>query len=98
MFESMPLIRKRIRVGDVLTLKSGGVPMTAVYVGPVVFAPGVWVTCQWCDEHGEIQQGMFPQSALVRGARRGEGRGTVLRRLAAAVRRWLALRAAAKSA
>jgi uncharacterized protein YodC (DUF2158 family) len=104
----MPLTRKRIRVGDVLTLKSGSKPMTAIYVGRVVFAPGVWVTCQWWDENGDVQQELFPQTALVhaaharQGARRDERERarpvTLLGRLASAVRRWLALRAAPRSA
>ena len=48
------LLSKRTpyRGGDVLTLKSGGRPMTATWVGPVVFAPGTWLICQWFDNDG----------------------------------------------
>ncbi|WP_206997422.1 YodC family protein [Trinickia mobilis] len=58
--------RTRYRVGDVLTLKSGSMPMTATYVGPVVFAPGTWLICQWADQRGDLQQGMFPEATLER--------------------------------
>ena len=44
--------RTPYRGGDVLTLKSGGRPMTATWVGPVVFAPGTWLICQWFDNDG----------------------------------------------
>ena len=102
MLESMPLIRKRIRVGDVLTLKSGSKPMTAIYVGRVVFAPGIWVTCQWCDEHGDIGQEMFPHTALTRVTHAWPDadplRATLSGRLISTVRRWFTLRAAPHSA
>ncbi|WP_133647472.1 YodC family protein [Paraburkholderia flava] len=54
------------RAGDVLTLKSGGRPMTATWVGPVLFAPGTWLICQWFDDDGELQQEMFPGATLER--------------------------------
>ncbi|WP_144157647.1 YodC family protein [Paraburkholderia sp. BCC1885] len=54
------------RGGDVLTLKSGGRPMTATWVGPVVFAPGTWLICQWFDDAGELRQEMFPETMLER--------------------------------
>jgi uncharacterized protein YodC (DUF2158 family) len=54
------------RAGDVLTLKSGGRPMTAMWVGPVLFAPGTWLICQWFDDDGELQQEMFPGATLER--------------------------------
>jgi uncharacterized protein YodC (DUF2158 family) len=50
----------------VLTLKSGGRPMTATWVGPVVFAPGTWLICQWFDDDGELRQEMFPETMLQR--------------------------------
>jgi Uncharacterized small protein (DUF2158) len=40
--------------------------MTATYVGPVVFARGVWVTGQWFDALGQLQQEMFPRAAVRR--------------------------------
>ena len=49
-----------------LTLKSGGRPMTATWVGPVVFAPGTWLICQWFDDDGELRQEMFPETMLQR--------------------------------
>ncbi|NIF80720.1 DUF2158 domain-containing protein [Paraburkholderia sp. Cy-641] len=52
--------------GDVLKLKSGGRPMTATWSGPVVFAPGNWLICQWFSDAGELQQEMFPEEALER--------------------------------
>ena len=54
------------RGGDLLTLKSGGRQMTATWVGPVVFAPGTWLICQWFDEGGELHQEMFPETMLER--------------------------------
>jgi uncharacterized protein YodC (DUF2158 family) len=58
--------RTMFRGGDVLTLKSGGRPMTATWVGPVVYAPGTWLICQWFDDDGELHQEMFPESMLKR--------------------------------
>ncbi|MEZ0601755.1 YodC family protein [Paraburkholderia sp. IW21] len=52
--------------GDVLTLKSGGHPMTATWSGPVLFAPGNWLICQWFSDAGELQQEMFPEETLER--------------------------------
>ncbi|WP_345811653.1 YodC family protein [Paraburkholderia sp. PREW-6R] len=54
------------RAGDVLKLKSGGRTMTATWSGPVVFAPGNWLICQWFTDAGELQQEMFPEETLVR--------------------------------
>jgi uncharacterized protein YodC (DUF2158 family) len=54
------------RPGDVVTLKSGGRPMTATWAGPVVFAPGTWLICQWFGSNGELHQEMFPQETLER--------------------------------
>jgi uncharacterized protein YodC (DUF2158 family) len=54
------------RAGEVLILKSGGRPMTATWSGPVVFAPGNWLICQWFTDAGELQQEMFPEEMLVR--------------------------------
>ena len=61
-------LRSHIRAGDTLMLKSGGPPMTAIYVGPVVFARGVWVTGQWFDTLGQLRQEMFPRAALRQAA------------------------------
>ncbi|TAL97911.1 MAG: DUF2158 domain-containing protein [Paraburkholderia sp.] len=47
------------RVGDVVTLKSGGPRMTVTHVGPVALAEGDWLVCQWFDEHGELRQDVF---------------------------------------
>ncbi|MGF6901690.1 YodC family protein [Paraburkholderia sp. GAS348] len=52
--------------GDVLTLKSGGRPMTATWTGPVLFAPGNGLICQWFGNDGELQQEMFPEETLER--------------------------------
>ncbi|MDE1179540.1 YodC family protein [Paraburkholderia sp.] len=57
---------KNFRAGDVLTLKSGGCPMTATWVGPVLFAPGTWLICQWFDDAGDMRQEMFPKETLER--------------------------------
>lgn len=46
-------------IGDVVTLRSGGPRMTVMYAGPVGFAAGHWLICQWFDEHGELRQDMF---------------------------------------
>ncbi|MGF6773078.1 uncharacterized protein YodC (DUF2158 family) [Paraburkholderia sp. GAS199] len=58
--------RPAYHAGDVLTLKSGGRPMTATWSGPVVFAPGNWLICQWFSGDGELQQEMFPEETLER--------------------------------
>jgi len=66
----MRLIRRNTkpvyRPGDVLKLKSGSRPMTATWSGPVVFAPGNWLICQWFSDAGELQQEMFPEETLER--------------------------------
>ncbi|ASV98192.1 YodC family protein [Paraburkholderia aromaticivorans] len=54
------------RAGDVLKLKSGGRPMTATWSGPVLFASGNWLICQWFNDAGELQQEMFPEETLER--------------------------------
>ena len=54
------------RAGDVLKLKSGGRPMTVIWSGPVLFAPGNWLICQWFSDAGELQQEMFPEETLER--------------------------------
>ncbi|RDK04843.1 YodC family protein [Paraburkholderia lacunae] len=58
--------RPAYRPGDILTLKSGGLPMTATWAGPVVFAPGNWLICQWFGDDGELHQDMFPEATLKR--------------------------------
>src|SRR5258708_15970376 len=47
------------RVGDVVTLRSGGPRMTVTHVGPVALVEGDWLVCQWFDEHGELRQDLF---------------------------------------
>jgi uncharacterized protein YodC (DUF2158 family) len=61
--------RTTFRDGDVLSRKSGGRPMTATWAGPVVFAPGTWLICQWFDNDGELRQEMFPETMLERAPR-----------------------------
>jgi uncharacterized protein YodC (DUF2158 family) len=51
-------------IGDVVTLKSGGPRMTIMYAGPVGFAAGHWLICQWFDEQGELRQDMFAQDMV----------------------------------
>jgi len=50
--------------GDVVTLKSGGPRMTVMHAGPVGFANGHWLICQWFDEQGELRQDMFSQDMV----------------------------------
>ncbi|OAJ58391.1 hypothetical protein A6V36_05560 [Paraburkholderia ginsengiterrae] len=57
------------RTGEVLKLKSGGRTMTATWAGPVLFAPGNWMICQWFSDAGELQQEMFPEETLERASR-----------------------------
>ncbi len=57
--------RRRIRAGDVVTLRSGGTAMTAIQVGRVVFAEGRWVTCQWFEGE-QLKQEMFHEASLQR--------------------------------
>ncbi|MDN7150050.1 YodC family protein [Paraburkholderia sp. WS6] len=40
--------------------------MTATWSGPVLFAPGNWLICQWFGNDGELQQEMFPEETLKR--------------------------------
>ncbi|NYH13826.1 uncharacterized protein YodC (DUF2158 family) [Paraburkholderia bryophila] len=40
--------------------------MTAIWNGPVLFAPGNWLICQWFSDAGELQQEMFPEETLER--------------------------------
>jgi uncharacterized protein YodC (DUF2158 family) len=51
-------------IGDVVTLKTGGPRMTVMYAGPVGFASGHWLICEWFDEQGELRQDMFAQDAV----------------------------------
>lgn len=60
--ESQPIVLAGI--GDVVTLKSGGPRMTVMYAGPVGFASGHWLICQWFDEQGELRQDMFAQDMV----------------------------------
>lgn len=59
------LARPAYGVGDVLRLKSGGCPMTVTWSGPVLFASGNWLICQWFTDTGELMQEMFPEETLV---------------------------------
>jgi uncharacterized protein YodC (DUF2158 family) len=54
------------RTGDVVMLKSGGRPLTVAWAGPVLFAPGVWLICQWFGDDGALQQELFPEETLER--------------------------------
>nr|WP_244438816.1 YodC family protein [Paraburkholderia dilworthii] len=47
-----------------LKLKSGGSAMTVTWSGPVLFAPGNWLICQWFGNTGELMQEMFPEETL----------------------------------
>jgi uncharacterized protein YodC (DUF2158 family) len=53
------------RIGDVVTLKTGGPRMTVTYAGPVVFDDNHWLICQWFDERGECRQEMFQNETVV---------------------------------
>ncbi|CAM2195178.1 YodC family protein [Paraburkholderia sp. A1RI_3L] len=55
---------QNIGIGDVVALRSGGPRMTVTYVGPVGFANGDWLVCQWFDEQGELRQDMFAQDRV----------------------------------
>jgi uncharacterized protein YodC (DUF2158 family) len=57
------------RAGEVLKLRSGSCAMTVTWSGPVLFAPGHWLICQWFSEAGELQQEMFPEETLERASR-----------------------------
>lgn len=52
------------KTGDVVTLKSDGRRMTATWVGPVAFAPGTWLICEWPGANGVLCLDMFPDSTL----------------------------------
>jgi uncharacterized protein YodC (DUF2158 family) len=54
----------RYEIGDVVRLKSGGQAMTVNQSGPVVFAPGNWLICQWFDQQGELRQEMFHEDMV----------------------------------
>ncbi|RKP58964.1 YodC family protein [Pararobbsia silviterrae] len=56
----------RYEIGDVVRLKSGGASMTVNQVGPVAFAEGIWLICQWFDAIGELRQEMFHEDMVVR--------------------------------
>ncbi len=38
--------------------------MTVTWSGPVLFAPGNWLICQWFGNTGELMQEMFPEETL----------------------------------
>jgi len=70
--------------GDVVTLKTGGPRMTVVHAGPVNFASGHWLICEWFDEHGELRQDQFSQD-MVRMEPRSIPLGSVRARHSSAV-------------
>ncbi|KVH41635.1 YodC family protein [Burkholderia diffusa] len=53
------------RVGDVVTLKTGGPRMTVTYAGPVVFDDADWLICQWFDDGGHFRQEMFHHETVL---------------------------------
>ena len=53
-------------VGDVVTLKAGGPRMTVTDIGPVPFADGDWLRCEWFDDHGELRQDLFSRDDVKR--------------------------------
>jgi len=57
--------RSDFRVGDVVTLKTGGPRMTVTYAGPVVFDDANWLICQWFDDCGHFRQEMFHHETVV---------------------------------
>jgi len=57
-------VERAYGVGDVLRLKSGGSAMTVTWRGPVLFASGNWLICQWFSHTGELLQEMFPEETL----------------------------------
>ncbi|MCR4465444.1 YodC family protein [Burkholderia sp. SCN-KJ] len=57
--------RSGVRVGDVVTLKTGGPRMTVTYAGPVVFDDADWLICQWFDDSGHFRQEMFHHETVV---------------------------------
>ena len=64
-----PLAKPAYCAGEVVRLRSGGRPMTVTWSGPVLFAPGHWLICQWFSDAGELQQEMFPEEMLERADR-----------------------------
>jgi uncharacterized protein YodC (DUF2158 family) len=52
------------RIGDVVTLKTGGARMTVTYVG--IAGEELYLTCQWFDASGEFCQQRFAVEAVVR--------------------------------
>ncbi|WP_223217507.1 YodC family protein [Paraburkholderia phenoliruptrix] len=38
--------------------------MTVAWRGPVLFASGNWLICQWFSHTGELLQEMFPEETL----------------------------------
>jgi uncharacterized protein YodC (DUF2158 family) len=61
-----PPAKPAYSAGEVLKLRSGSRPMTVTWSGPVLFAPGNWLICQWFSDAGELQQEMFPEETLER--------------------------------
>jgi uncharacterized protein YodC (DUF2158 family) len=64
--QSMERQAMNYKTGDGVMLKSGGRPMTATWVGPVAFAPGTWLICEWFSDAGESRVDMFRDSTLER--------------------------------
>jgi uncharacterized protein YodC (DUF2158 family) len=40
--------------------------MTVNHIGPVAFATGTWLICQWFDQSGELRQEMFHENMVQR--------------------------------
>lgn len=74
-FQTSPVAN--FSIGDVVTLKEGGLRMTVTYAGPVTLNPGHWLICEWFDEHGELRREMF-SPASVRAEPRSIPAGSVL--------------------
>ncbi|WP_179405581.1 YodC family protein [Burkholderia guangdongensis] len=55
--------RTRFRIGDVVTLKSGGPRMTVIFAG--VFDDADELVCQWFDERGHFRQETFHRDVLA---------------------------------
>jgi uncharacterized protein YodC (DUF2158 family) len=54
---------QELRVGDVVTLKSGGPKMTITRLGDEADS---WPVCSWFSEGGQYGREQFPRVCLVR--------------------------------
>lgn len=55
---------EEIKVGDTVTLKSGGPGMTVEKFVQLAAVPGNSAACVWFDAHNNIQRNTFPLAAL----------------------------------